>query len=79
MWPFKKNESTCCSGVVTCDGEHHSWSVWTPYERELLIYRYPLPDPIAHFEDRQKRKCEICGFTEDKLIIEDLTIKGVRI
>jgi len=63
MWPFGKEPK---GGVITCDGRHHSWSVWKSYEQPVVsIFAHTQVDGIVV---RQKRHCLMCGFIEDRVV-----------
>ncbi len=68
MWPFAKTNSTTMSGVITCDGKHHAWSRWEQYEEKRIAFPRVAPQGVSYVESHQRRKCEICGFTQDEKV-----------
>lgn len=69
MWPFNKSLKTgCVSATFTCQGKHHLWSGWEPYIVEGTSYSIIFRTGVPFTEKHQTRRCQICGFTEDKEI-----------
>jgi hypothetical protein len=72
MWPFdKKVKAECCSGVIACDGKHHTWTEWHEEERDYTLFRSGstlLPKPIIGIIRIQRHHCVICGYIEEETI-----------
>jgi len=48
----------------------HKWSKWETYKCEMNRYIYRTDKTFTYMETRQRRKCEKCGYTQDKEVRE---------
>lgn len=72
MWPFRAStRSTAISGLITCDGKHHTWSCWKQYEETGMVFGLFIKGGVPYSESKQWRKCQICGFLEVRKIKEE--------
>ena len=71
MWPFTKTNTDCQSGVLTCDGKHHTWSGWTDILINRTIQRKWMPQPQTFQVNAQERTCVICSYRERRLVDDD--------
>jgi hypothetical protein len=47
----------------------HDWTKWEVYEEKGFIRLNARPNtPVEYIEVRQRRNCEGCGFSEDRLV-----------
>lgn len=69
MWPFSKLESEmntgCTSGTFSCKGNTHLWTIWEPYIVKGIAHSIVFRSGVPFTESRQRRQCDLCGFTED--------------
>jgi len=74
MWPFNKpksSEGTCCSGFVTCDGKHHTFTAWHDIRLQGKAWRKGMTEPLTYQTDAQERTCVICHYKERREVSED--------
>jgi len=69
MWPFTKVKTYALSmsGVLTCDGKHHSFTAWKDVILTRTIYQPWMNDPLSFPCDAQERTCVICHYKERRL------------
>jgi len=71
MWPFNKNvQSDSCSGVVTCDGKHHTFSTWRDVRLQGKAWRKGMVEPLIYQTDAQERTCVVCNYKERREVGE---------
>lgn len=75
MWPFKTKtpviSSDCCSGVLTCDGKHHTFTVWEDAVISGIVWRPGMSKPVEYKQNTQEHHCVICNYKERRKIDED--------
>ncbi len=71
MWPFSKIKSDCMSSVLTCDGKHHTFTVWEDIVLERKAYIRGMTEPMTYSTNGQDRTCVICHYRERRMTDED--------
>jgi hypothetical protein len=73
MWPFKSKtiSSDCCSGVLTCDGKHHTFTVWKDIRLTGTVWKPGMSEPLTYYSNGQERTCVICNYKERRTVGED--------
>ena len=65
MWPFNvSTKADAQSGVVTCDGKHHHFSIWRDIQLQENIWKKGMSEPMTCLTDAQERTCVICQYKE---------------
>jgi hypothetical protein len=67
MWPFKpKTIATAMSGVIACDGKHHTWSTWKVVEQPYALRNSKTGGWVNGIQLVQQRTCVICNYIEQR-------------
>ena len=74
MWPFREKvnlQATCMSGILTCDGKHHTFTVWKDMTLTRTFYRPWMAGPVSREVSVQERTCVICHYRQVRNLDED--------
>jgi hypothetical protein len=67
-----KVEADCTSGVLTCDGKHHTFTAWKDVILTGKIWKNGMAEPVFEYrEDAQSRSCVICNYKERRKVDAD--------